>query len=113
MPLCIRSTLTPNAYLASAFEGLHCMPTTDHIKNISEKLDSRGRTLRGVVVSGKMKDTVAVLVTRFVKHQKYGKFMKRGKKYLAHDPGNKHTSGDRVTIRETRPISKNKHFKIV
>lgn len=74
---------------------------------------SQGKILRGVVVSDKMKDTASVLVVRFVKHRQYGKFMKRGKKYLAHDPGNRHRIGEKVLIRETRPISKMKHFKIV
>lgn len=78
-----------------------------------EETKTRGRALRGVVVSDTMKDTASVLVTRFIKHQKYGKFMKRGKKYLAHDPGNTHHIGEKVLIRETRPISKRKNFKIV
>ncbi len=78
-----------------------------------ETTKARGKILRGVVVSDKMKDTASVLVTRFVKHSKYGKFMKRGKKYLAHDPGNAHHAGEKVVIRETRPISKRKNFKIV
>ena len=72
-----------------------------------------GRELSGVVVSDKMKDTATVLVTRFVKHVKYEKFMKRHKKYLAHDSGNTHKVGETVTIREVRPISKRKTFVIV
>lgn len=91
------------------------------MKTMTEKMqqqkksasESRGKILRGVVVSDKMKDTASVLVTRFVKHPQYGKFMKHGKKYLAHDPGNAHHTGEKVFIRETRPISKRKNFKIV
>lgn len=72
-----------------------------------------GRTLSGVVVKSAMKDTATVLVTRYVKQPKYKKYVKRMKKYLAHDPGNTTEVGSKVTIRETRPISKNKHFEIV
>ncbi len=72
-----------------------------------------GRTLSGVVVSDKMQDTVVVAVTRFVKHPKYRKFIKRMKKYHVHDPGNSKKEGDKVDIVECRPISKTKHFKVV
>ncbi len=68
------------------------------------------KALVGVVVSDKMKDTVTVLVNRFVKHAKYKKYVLRSKKYLAHNPGNTAKVGDRVTIRSSRPISKRKDF---
>ncbi len=71
------------------------------------------KTLSGVVVSDKMKDTTVVMVKRYVKHPKYGKYMEKRKKYAAHDVGNTKHIGDKVTIQETRPISKTKHFKIV
>lgn len=71
------------------------------------------KTLRGVVVSTKMKDTVAVLVTRYVKHPKYKKYRTLSKKYLAHNPGNTAALGETVTIRECRPLSKRKHFEVV
>lgn len=71
------------------------------------------KTLSGVVVSDKMKDTAVVMVKRYVKHPKYGKYMEKRKKYAAHDVGNTKHIGDKVTIQETRPISKTKHFKIV
>ncbi|OGG60946.1 30S ribosomal protein S17 [Candidatus Kaiserbacteria bacterium RIFCSPHIGHO2_02_FULL_49_16] len=60
-----------------------------------------------------MKDTVTVQVDRYVKHPKYKKYMKRSKKFLVHNPGNTAVIGEKVIIRETRPISKNKHFIIV
>jgi len=72
-----------------------------------------GRTFRGTVVSTKMKDTVAVLVSRYVKHPKYKKFQTLTKKFLAHDAGNTKKEGEIVTIRETRPLSKRKHFEVV
>lgn len=71
------------------------------------------KTLQGTVVSDKMKDTVVVLVERFVKDARYGKFLSRSKKFKAHNPGNTVAVGARVTIRECRPISKDKHFEVV
>ena len=73
----------------------------------------KARTLKGVVVSDKMKDTAVVLVQNYVKHPKYEKFMKKSKKYKAHNPGNTVKIGDLVVIAECRPISKDKHFIIV
>lgn len=73
---------------------------------------AKGKTLTGVVVSDKMKDTIVVAVSRFVKHPKYHKFVKRVKRYHAHDPGNTKKEGDTVDIVECRPISKTKHFKL-
>jgi len=81
--------------------------TKDGVRNAAKK------TLRGVVVSTKMKDTVNVLVTRYVKDPKYKKYHTVHKKYLAHDPGNTVSEGDTVVIRECRPLSKNKHFEVV
>jgi small subunit ribosomal protein S17 len=75
--------------------------------------ERRAKVLQGIVVSDKMKDTVAVRVVRLVKHPFYGKFIKRHKKYLAHDPGNSSKIGDVVRIKETRPISKRKSFILV
>ncbi len=69
--------------------------------------------LKGVVVSDKMNKTVVVSVSRFVKHPLYGKFYKISKKYKAHDEGNTFKVGDSVEIVETRPISKDKRFKVV
>ena len=66
--------------------------------------------LKGTVVKSAMKDTATVAVTRFVKQPKYKKYIKRTKKYLVDDKGNTKAVGDSVHIRETRPISKNKHF---
>lgn len=71
------------------------------------------KTLQGVVTSDKMDKTVVVSVTRFVMHPKYKKFIKKSKKYKAHDPENKWKVGDKVTIMETRPMSKDKHFKVI
>ena len=72
-----------------------------------------GKVLRGVVVSDKMKDTCVVEVVRFIKHPKYKKYYKANKKYKAHDVGNIKKIGDKVEIKETKPISKDKHFIII
>ena len=72
-----------------------------------------GKTFEGVVVKTAMKDTATVQVERYVKHPKYKKFMKRSKKFLVHDAGNSAKVGDKVVIRETRPVSKHKRFIIV
>ena len=71
------------------------------------------KVLNGVVVSDKMDKTVTVLVNRFVKHPKYGKYIKKSKKYKAHDEKNEHKEGDKVSIIETKPISKDKTFEVV
>ncbi len=71
------------------------------------------KTLSGIVVSDKMKDTVVVVVERFEKDPKYQKYIKSRKRYKVHDAGNVAKIGDRVVIEETRPISRHKNFKIL
>ena len=71
------------------------------------------KTLSGTVVSDKMKDTVVVLVERYEKHPRYGKFITKRKKFKVHDAGNTAKIGDKVQIIETRPISKEKSFKLL
>lgn len=80
---------------------------------MQRKKDSKkGRVLEGKVVSDKMDKTIVVAVSRFVKHPKYGKYYQITKKYKAHDEANKSKVGDRVKIVETKPISKDKTFKV-
>jgi small subunit ribosomal protein S17 len=67
----------------------------------------------GKVTSNKMDKTIAVEVERKVKHAMYGKFMKKTKKFLAHDDTNSCGIGDLVKIVETRPLSKNKRWRLV
>ena len=67
----------------------------------------------GVVVSNKMDKTIVIAVERKVKHEKYGKFVKRRKKFTAHDEENTCNIGDTVRIMETRPLSKNKCWRLV
>jgi len=87
------------------------METTN--KKTSEASNVTRTQLQGTVVSDKMMKTVTVLVNRFVKHPKYGKFMKISKKYKAHDEEGVFKTGDNVTIEECRPISKDKSFKVI
>ncbi|MEI7719794.1 MAG: 30S ribosomal protein S17 [bacterium] len=74
---------------------------------------TKKKTLRGTVVSDKMQDTAVVAVLRYVKHPKYKKYMKITKKYHAHNPANRAKTGEAVTIRSCRPLSKTKSFEIV
>lgn len=74
---------------------------------------AKGKVLKGVVVSSKMKDTIVVSVSRYFKHPKYQKFMTVDKKFQVHDPGNTCKTGDKVSIRESKPISKNKRFVVI
>ncbi len=67
----------------------------------------------GVVTSDKMDKSISVNVERKYKHPVYGKFVKRSKKYLAHDENNDCGIGDTVKIMETRPLSKNKNWRLV
>jgi len=79
----------------------------------TEEKENKGNVLKGVVISDKMDKTVVVSVSRFIKHPKYGKYYKVNKKYKVHDEENKCKMGDKVEITETRPISKDKKFKIL
>ena len=70
------------------------------------------KTQTGVVVSDKMDKTVVVKVDRLVKHPVYNKYIKRSAKYKAHDADNSCKIGDRVVIVESRPLSKDKCWKV-
>jgi small subunit ribosomal protein S17 len=67
----------------------------------------------GIVVSNKMDKSIVVAVKRKVKHPIYGKFINRTKKLMAHDEENSCNIGDTVRISETRPLSKNKAWRLV
>ena len=71
------------------------------------------RKLTGIIVSDKMMKTRVVEVSRLKKHPKYLKFFKTLKKLKAHDENDEFKSGDRVVIQETRPMSKEKRWKII
>ena len=71
------------------------------------------RILLGTVVSDKADKTISVRVERRVMHPVYKKFIRRAKKYAAHDPDNRCKVGDTVRIRECRPISKSKRWEVL
>ncbi len=71
------------------------------------------KTRTGVVVSDKMDKSITVLVERRMKHPLYGKFVKVSKKFMAHDENNDAHPGDTVVIMETRPLSKNKKWRLI
>jgi small subunit ribosomal protein S17 len=71
------------------------------------------RVLQGTVVSDKNDKTIIVSVERRVMHPVYKKFIRRSKRYAAHDEGNVHKVGDTVFIRECAPISKRKRWEVV
>ena len=71
------------------------------------------KKLEGVVISDRMDKTVMVLVERITKHRTYKKFVRRRRKYMAHDPENNCKIGDKVQIIESRPLSKMKKWQVV
>ena len=71
------------------------------------------RTVTGRVVSNKMDKTVSVYIERVIKHETYGKYIRRSSKVLAHDESNDCNEGDRVAISECRPTSKRKAWQVV
>lgn len=82
-------------------------------ENKTDSKEGKKKTLTGVVVSNKMTDTIVVEVSRYVKHPKYAKYLNLKKKIKAHDAGNTKQIGEKVTIEEVAPISKDKSFKVV
>ena len=76
--------------------------------------DRNKRKVReGLVTSNKMDKTIVVSVERRLKHAKYGKFLKRTTKLMAHDEKNDCNIGDKVRVMETRPLSKSKRWRLV
>jgi small subunit ribosomal protein S17 len=67
----------------------------------------------GVVTSNKMEKSIVVSIERKVKHGLYGKFVKKTSKFVAHDQKNTCNEGDTVKIMETRPLSKNKNWRLI
>ena len=78
----------------------------------SSNSESRQQVLQGTVVSDKMDKTVTVKVERTVMHRLYHRYMKRTKKYAAHDENNDCRIGDRVVIVACRPLSKRKRWRV-
>ena len=79
---------------------------------MSETNTKQGKKLKGEVVSTDMDKTAVVSIDRFEKHPKYLKYVKKNSKQLVHDPEEDAQVGDKVVIRETKPISKKKRFEL-
>jgi len=79
---------------------------------MEEKRNNR-KVREGLVTSNKMEKSIVVSVERKLKHPKYGKFLKRTTKLMAHDEKNECNLGDKVKVMETRPLSKNKCWRLV
>jgi len=79
---------------------------------MEEKRNNR-KVREGLVTSNKMEKSIVVSVERKLKHPKYGKFLKRTTKLMAHDKNNECNIGDKVKVMETRPLSKNKCWRLV
>ena len=77
-----------------------------------EKRRGNAKVLTGLVVSDKMDKTVVVLVERLVKHAVYQKYVRRRKKFSAHDENNDCRVGDKVLIRQSRPLSRTKRWRV-
>lgn len=88
--------------------------TQETVAASPQKTDKRGnrRALTGVVTSDKMDKTVVVSVTRRILNRKFGKYETKRAKYKAHSAANEFHVGDRVTIVETRPLSKDKRWRV-
>jgi small subunit ribosomal protein S17 len=71
------------------------------------------RALTGKVVSNKMEKTIAVEIERLIKHERYGKYIRRTTKLLAHDENKEAQEGDTVSIAPCRPLSRRKSYKLV
>ena len=78
-----------------------------------EKNRGNRRVVQGVVTGDKMDKTRTVQVVRQIRHPLYKKFVKQTKKYMAHDEVNDSHAGDTVLLMETRPLSKNKRWRLV
>jgi small subunit ribosomal protein S17 len=80
---------------------------------VEQAQSAEKRTVQGRVVSNKMDKTITVMIERKVRHPLYGKYIKRSTKLHAHDEQNECQEGDLVSVVETRPISKNKTWRLV
>lgn len=80
---------------------------------MAEEAVKTQRTLQGVVVSAKTAKTIAVEIERVLKHPRYGKYIRRTTRLLAHDEAGEAREGDLVTIAQSRPISRRKSWRLV
>jgi small subunit ribosomal protein S17 len=101
--------------------SLKSEPSTEPMEHTEEEQDKAEDTVDrnarkervGVVQSDKMDKTITVSVRRQMKHPMYGKYLERSSKFMVHDEENEANEGDTVRVMETRPISKNKRWRLV
>ena len=86
---------------------------TDNDTTSAEARPNARKVREGVVTSDAMDKTIVVMVVDRVRHPLYGKTMQRRKKLYVHDEANDAKTGDRVRVTETRPLSKQKHWRLV
>jgi small subunit ribosomal protein S17 len=89
------------------------MPNETETTETATDVRHARKVREGLVVSDKMDKTAVVAVVERIRHPKYGKFMLRTKKLYAHDETNDAHVGDKVRVMETRPLSKNKRWRVV
>ena len=99
------------AVAASTEQPTATAPATSEAKSVSERNARKERI--GRVTSNKMQKTITVSIDRKVKHPLYHKFQTKTKKLTVHDENNECGVGDTVRVMETRPLSKNKHWRLV
>lgn len=84
------------------------------MKKDEQETSDRGikKVQEGIVVSNKAAKTIVVAVKTYKKHPQYGKYVQKTKKYMAHDENNECSIGDKVMIKETRPLSRMKRWRL-
>ena len=94
-------------------EATEAAKNVDAVETQSETARNLRKERTGIVVSNKMQKTIVVRIEESVKHPKYSKIMKRSVKFKAHDENNECDVGDKVLIMETKPLSKDKRWRLV
>jgi small subunit ribosomal protein S17 len=87
--------------------------TTNTSATTDEDVRNARKVREGIVVSNKMNKTIVISIVERVRHPRYSKFVQRTKKLYAHDEANDAQIGDRVRVMETRPMSKQKRWRLV
>lgn len=96
--------------------SLNCKKMADNNNQTNQEAQEKvahRKSRVGVVVSNSMDKSITVLVERRLRHPIYGKYVKKSKKFMAHDENNDCNPGDKVRIEETRPLSKRKRFTLI
>ena len=105
----------PEPAATAPVDGAHAVAPAEPAvsRAVPHLIRGRRKVRQGTVVSAKMEKTIIVVIESRVRHPLYGKFMKRSKRFKAHDEENSCGEGDTVEIMETRPLSKEKRWRVV